>query len=78
MYQINLKKIRNLREQNGLSQEEVAKYLGYKSAQGYHYLEKGRCQIKGVQLTALASLFGVPIQELYSEMKPDEKRIKAG
>lgn len=66
MYQIDLKKLRRLRISKGLTQEDVAKYLGYKTVQGYHYLEKGRCQIKASQLTALAALLEVPIEELCS------------
>lgn len=66
MNQIDLEKLRSIREEKGFTQGDVSKYLGYKSPQGYHYLEKGRCQIKATQLTALCSLYGVPIHEFCS------------
>ena len=65
MKQVDLQKLKNLRKGSGLTQEDVAKTLEYKSALGYHYLETGRCQIKAEQLMELAKLFGVPIESLF-------------
>lgn len=62
---IDLDKLKKLRKQNKLTQEEVARVLGYKSALGYHYLENGRCQIKAEQIVILADIFKVPIVELF-------------
>lgn len=62
---IDLDKLKELRKHNKLTQEGVAKALGYKSALGYHYLENGRCQIKAEQILILANLFKVSIAELF-------------
>lgn len=64
---INLQKIRELRKKKGLTQTEISKALGYKSVQGYHYIEKGRSSIKADQLIIIASLLGVTVEDLYSK-----------
>lgn len=63
---VDLVKMKALRRRKGISQREMAKTLGYKSAVGYHYLETGRCAIQAEQLFRIAERLGVPIGELFS------------
>lgn len=65
MRQVNLQKLKALREAKDLTQEDVARYLGYKSALGYHYIESGRCRLRADHAIALASLYAVDVQELF-------------
>lgn len=58
-------KMKTLRRRKGISQREMAKTLGYRSAVGYHYLETGRCAIQAEQLFLIAERLGVPIDELF-------------
>ncbi|WP_052154149.1 MULTISPECIES: helix-turn-helix domain-containing protein [Thermoactinomyces] len=67
---IDLKKIKRLRIHKGFSQEFMSKFLGYKSVLGYHYLEKGRCQMKAEHLIMIADLFQVSLDELYVKVYP--------
>lgn len=67
---VDLEKLKFLREKNGLSITEVSKYLGYKTPNGYLYLESGKCAIKAETLPLLAELFGVSINELYCDYIP--------
>lgn len=62
---VDLAKMRMLRRRKGISQREMARTLGYKSAVGYHYLETGRCAIQAEQLFCIAERLGVPIGELF-------------
>lgn len=62
---VDLVKMKTLRRRKGISQREMAKTLGYKSAVGYHYLETGRCTIQAEQLFRIAQRLGVPIDELF-------------
>jgi transcriptional regulator with XRE-family HTH domain len=64
---MDIQKMKQLREQQGFSQWYMAKRLGYKSANGYLYLESGRCQIKSNQVPLIAEILGVSMNELYSE-----------
>lgn len=66
MVRVDLDKIRRLRKAKNITQEEIAKHLGYKSSIGYHYLEKGRCQMRADQLVKIANLLSVPIEDLYT------------
>ncbi len=61
---VDLAKIRELRKAANLTQADLAKTLGYVSAVGYLYLEKGRCKISAAQLATIANTFGVPMTDL--------------
>lgn len=63
---IDLAKIRALRKQKGLTQEDMAQALGYMSAIGYHYLETGKRRITAERLADIATILGVNVDDLYT------------
>lgn len=65
MRQVNLELLKQLREKAGLTQDNVAKRLGYKTSLGYHYIETGRCRLKADQAFVLADLFKVSVDDLF-------------
>jgi len=63
---VDLEKIRKLRKSRKLTQREMGIRLGYRTALGYHYLEKGKCRIAADQLAQIAGILGVPVSDLYT------------
>ncbi len=63
---IDLARIRALRKQKGLTQENMAQALGYETAIGYHYLETGKCRITAERLADIATILGVNVDDLYA------------
>jgi len=57
-------KIRELREHNGLTQEEFARLLGNYSASAISYFEKGARHPKAEEISKIAEIFQVNIEEL--------------
>ncbi len=51
-------RMRNLREDHDLTQEQVGKYLN-KSQQGYNHIEAGRAELKIEDLLKLCQLYKV-------------------
>ena len=51
-------RMRNLREDNDLTQKEVAKIIN-KSQQGYSHIEEGRAELKIDDLILLCRFYGV-------------------
>lgn len=58
--------IRMFRKQAGLSQDELAFLLGWKSGSGISRFERGRREPTLEVLLAMEAVFGVPIRELYA------------
>jgi putative transcriptional regulator len=58
--------IRMLRKQRGLSQDELASLLGWKSGSAVSRLERGRRKPSLESLLALEAIFGIPIREFYA------------
>lgn len=61
---VNLKLLKQLRQQNGLTLAEVSAHLGFKSQQGYFYKETGVRNISAGELGSLATLYGVSSDDL--------------
>lgn len=80
MLKVDLKKIKKLRKEKGLTQGYMAEKLEYKTPIGYHYLESGRCQIKADQLIIIAKELNTEVTSLFFGDKPTrtvEKKYKA-
>ena len=60
-----LKKIKDLRLKNDLSQKDMAKVLGYASPKGYHDVETGKIRLKVEQLQEIAKALNVPIETFF-------------
>lgn len=73
MYQfvrVDLGKMRRLRRRAGLTQADMAKALGYKTAIGYHYLEAGRRRVSAERLGTIAMVLRVPVADLLVVAEP--------
>lgn len=64
LYAIN---IMRLRQRNGLTQEDMAKLLGYKGKQGYNAIETGKTKPSIDVLEKLADFFGVTLDQLVKQ-----------
>lgn len=62
---VDLDKIKKIRKEMGFSIELLSDNLGYKSINGYYYLEKGRNKFSAEALARVADTFGVPISDLF-------------
>lgn len=65
-------KVTKLREQSGLTQEEVAKKLGI-SRQRWILVEKGERDLSTEELEILAALFGIEAADFFEEVPDVEK-----
>lgn len=64
--QLQLAKIiRDLRSRHSMSQDELAKKLGFSSRQIVSQMENGERQVSAVELNALAQLFGVSMTHFF-------------
>lgn len=65
-----LKTMRVLREKRGLSMQEVADGINYKTGKGYFDLESGKTKIKLEHLEKLAKFYKVPISIFLTRILP--------
>ena len=72
-------RIRTLRIEKGLTQEDVAKALGYNTRSTISRIEKGEVDLQRSKIAAFAELFGVsPIYLMYGKVpEPDQKAVKS-
>lgn len=68
-----LNKIRQLRQQKGISQSHISKKLGYKRPSGYSNIEMGRNRLSFTQAVIIAEILGVTVGELSDDYRLDEK-----
>lgn len=62
---INLPFIKQKREEIGLSMQDMAVLLGFKSAAAYYHYEKGERKFRADMLPILAHTFDCKIEDLY-------------
>jgi len=62
---VNLEKIKLLRKQANISVEEMSRYLGYESSNGYYYLESGRSKFPADTLATVAKIINTDIRHLF-------------
>jgi putative transcriptional regulator len=65
-------KVIKLREQTGLTQEDVARKLGI-SRQRWILVEKGKRDLSTEELETLAALFGIRVADFFEEIPDVEK-----
>jgi len=65
-------RIHRARENLGLSQEELARRLGYHSPATVSYFEAGARKISVADLRRIAGILGLPISYFLGEQSPDE------
>lgn len=73
-YNSIVEKVTSLREQSGLTQEEVASKLGI-SRQRWILVEKGERDLNTEELEILAALFGIDAADFFEEI-PNVKKFK--
>lgn len=62
---INLAFIARRRTECGWTQQEMAKFLGFKNASAYQKYEKGEYAFKAVHLPVLAKRLGCSLEDLF-------------
>ena len=60
-----LKKIKKWRKINNLTQNDMAKILGYKTSKGYHDVECGKTKLKIEHLQKISTKFHIPIENFF-------------
>ena len=65
--EVDLPKIKQLRKDNGLSQQDMAYFLGYNTKWTYWRQETGVSEFTAVQLKKVAEIFQVPLESLYKK-----------
>lgn len=71
------KKIRILREEKGLKQEEIAKAVGYSNKNSISKIERGGAGCPEAQLIKIVEIFGMTLKEFYNyEPKADIQEVE--
>ncbi|MBY6276798.1 MAG: transcriptional regulator [Symbiobacterium thermophilum] len=65
LVKVNLNKIKELRKEKGLSQEDVAKMLGFKTVYPYHRKEGGQQSFTAEELMTLSQIYNVPYEKFF-------------
>ena len=65
MYEKTLIKIKSLRKKNSMTQKDMAKLIGYKTAKGYHDVECGRIKLRLEHLQKISAKFKVPVSYFF-------------
>ncbi|MEN3012863.1 MAG: helix-turn-helix transcriptional regulator [Dictyoglomus thermophilum] len=69
MRKLNIKRIKEIREEKNISISEISEKLGYRSFNGYYKLERGLRKFRADHLPILAEILGVSIEDLFEEEK---------
>ena len=67
--------VKRIREAKGIMASHVSKVLGYKTPQGYHYLENGQAKIDTEKLAIIAKVLGEDVKVFYDQ-KLTESALK--
>jgi len=63
--EIDLMKMKHLRENRNLSHKAIATLLGFETAQGYYYKESGKTKFSAIEIKMLADFYEIDVGELY-------------
>lgn len=66
MQKVNLELIKKLRKERHISQEEMAKRLGFNTQYPYHRKESGKQPFHADEIYAIAIMFEKPIEYFFS------------
>ena len=61
------RRLKHLRDNQGFTQQHVAKYLGVSQA-AYSRLEKGEIELGFSKLVSLSDLYGLPITKMLADI----------
>ncbi|WP_153123221.1 helix-turn-helix transcriptional regulator [Peribacillus tepidiphilus] len=67
MIKLNLEFIRGIRKSHNLSQEEMAKKLGFNTVYPYHRKETGQQPFTAEEIFTLATLFNEPYEKFFCD-----------
>lgn len=73
---MNLQRLKEIRKRKGITQEEMAKKLGYKGKSGYCQLENGDTKMTLEQARKIAEILGETIEAIFFENKVHADRTK--
>lgn len=59
-------KIKKIREERGLTLQQMAEIVGYSSAKGYYEVETGKIKLRIEHLEKISKFFDIPIQNFLS------------
>lgn len=59
-------RIRHIRKEKKITQEELAKNLGFSSSSAISYIENGQRKLNADKIPKLAECLGVNIEEIFS------------
>lgn len=62
---LKLDKLKSIRNKLGISQEEMAKKLGYSSKSGYNMLENSNTNISLEKAKKISEIFNMDIEEIF-------------
>lgn len=66
MAKVNLAFIKRRREELGVTQAEMAKKLGLRSASGYNHYENGNRKFTAISMPIIAKILQCSLEELYT------------
>lgn len=72
MLVLNLKRLKKLRKEK-MSLSEMSTKLGYRSPNGYFYLESGRNKITAETLAKVSDILNVPIQNFFDQVDDSDQ-----
>ena len=76
-YNIRLKRLKELRKQKGLTQEQMAQKLGYKGKSGYCQLENGQAPMTLDRIEIIAEVLGKEVFDIFFSNKVHATRTKS-
>ena len=59
--------VKRIRKAKGVMATHISKALGYKTPQGYHYLENGQANISAEKLKAIAGVLGEDVSIFFDD-----------
>ncbi|EMF0109707.1 helix-turn-helix domain-containing protein [Enterococcus hirae] len=65
MYSVNLKLIKEKREEKGYSLDKMAKLMGFKDKAKYYRREAGEYNFKPEEIPCVANLLGIPLSKIF-------------